>query len=146
MSIFSRVVCSQQKWNTNMDTKVIGRTFLGPLMVVILPFALFSQEQVQKGRVQVTVSNPNGAPVRNAEVTVRNESGEYDESASTNSNGVAQLSNVPRGAVRILVTARGFKNFGGHEALTHDRLVLSIRLEKDGTSAPSPSPSPSTTP
>lgn len=114
-------------------------------MVVFLPLTLFSQEPVQRGRIQISVAaNTTGSPVKNASVVVRSGSGDFEETVRTNGNGVARLSNVPRGPVHVLVVAPGWKNSHSSKVLGEAVLELSFRLEKDGTSPlPSPSPSPS---
>ena len=113
-------------------------------MVVFLPLAFFSQEPAQKGRIQVNVVG-NGAPVRGADVFVKSGSGEFEETVRTNANGMAQLSNVPHGPLRVVVAARGWKTSGRQQDLRGAQLEIRFNLERDGMT-PSPSPSPSASP
>lgn len=127
-----------------MNTELIVRTLLISLLVVGLPLALVSQER--KGKIQVTVhGGTSNSPVKGADVHVRSSSGEFEDSAQTNNNGVASLSNVPHGTMLIQITARGWRTAGGQHVLNGERLNVSVTLDKV-EAMPSPSPNPSPTP
>ncbi len=51
-------------------------------------------------------------------------------SARTNSKGVAVLRVIPRGKIKVQVTASGFKTFGEHYELVEKEESIEIELEK----------------
>ena len=116
------------------------------ILVICLPGALASQEQ-KKGRVQISVTGGASAtPVKGADVLVRSASGDFQETNETNAHGVAILSNVPQGALVILVTARGWRNSATQLVLNAERLNVNVNLVAEQPPAtPSPSASPSPT-
>ncbi len=105
---------------------------------------------VVTGTRKVAGSNQTQSVV-GAQVLVRSEmrDEDFEETLSTDTHGVANVSNVPRGPVLIQVTAQGWINAGVRQELTKKDETIKIVLtteEVASPSSPSPSPSPSTSP
>lgn len=75
--------------------------------VLALTFSAFSQ--VQNGQFEGTVTDPTGAAIANAKVTVSNSATGLNLSATTNSSGGYTVKEVPPGTYKITVEAAGFK-------------------------------------
>jgi len=67
----------------------------------------------------------------------------FEEPLSTDANGIANVSNVPRGPVLIQVTAQGWPNAGIRQQLTKKNETISIVLTAEGGASPTPTPAPS---
>ncbi len=65
-------------------------------------------QSAANAQLHVTVKDPNGAVVKNATVTVRNEAKNLDRVTTTNIEGVYQILAVPPGLYTISVQAPGF--------------------------------------
>jgi hypothetical protein len=102
---------------------------------------------VVTGTRKVGSTNETG-PVVNAQVLVKSEvPGEnFEEPLSTDSHGIANVSNVPRGPVLIQVTAQGWINGGIRQQLAKKDETISIVLTAEGGASPSPTPAPSPSP
>ncbi len=114
------------------------------LLVLLLPSSVSPQNRERRGRLRVTVvGGPNSAPINGAEVMVKSTAAarSFAESAPTNSNGVASISEVPFGPVVIQATARGWRPSGDQLLLAAEKLNVVIRLEQVG---PGTEPSPFT--
>jgi hypothetical protein len=75
--------------------------------VLALTFSAFAQ--VEFGQFTGTVTDPTGAAVANAKVTVTNPATDQSLSATTNSGGNYTVREVPPGVYKITVEAAGFK-------------------------------------
>lgn len=96
-------------------------------------------------QVQVTAKKAGsnqGEPVAGAQVFVKSEvqDEDFDETVSTDSEGVARISNVPRGPVLIQVTKQGFVNAGLRNELTKKDQTIKIVMTAEGGASPSPTP------
>jgi outer membrane receptor protein involved in Fe transport len=80
---------------------------LAVFAVLALSFSAFAQ--VQNGQFEGTVTDPTGAAVANAKVTVKNPSTDLSESAATNSSGNYTIKELPVGVYNLTVEAAGFK-------------------------------------
>jgi len=98
---------------------------------------------VVTGIRKVAGRNQTG-PVVGAQVLVKSEVQDEDFEVSTDSQGVANVSNVPRGSVLIQVTAQGWISAGMRHELT--KKEQTVKIEMKAEEGPSPSPTPSTTP
>src|SRR5271170_2822999 len=74
-----------------------------PLMVS------FSIAQVQNGQFTGVVTDPSGAAIANAKITVTNAGTNFADSTTTNQNGLYNLKELPVGTYKITVEASGFK-------------------------------------
>jgi len=86
-----------------------SRFFLTSLFVLL--FALASMAQIQNGQFAGIVTDPSGAAVPNAKVTVTNQNTGLSVTAMTSSTGAYQFSELPPGVYKISVEASGFKTF-----------------------------------
>jgi len=70
-----------------------------------------SQGSGGTGGLQGTVTDPNGAPLAGAQVTVRNEETGASQSTTSDANGKYRFYNVPAGNAALFVSSPGFKPF-----------------------------------
>ena len=80
---------------------------LAVFAVLALTFSAFAQ--VQNAQFTGTVTDPTGAAIANAKVTVSNPATDLNLSATTNSSGNYTVKEVPIGTYKITVEAPGFK-------------------------------------
>src|SRR6202165_1039578 len=80
---------------------------LAVFAVLALTFSAFAQ--VQNAQFTGTVTDPTGAAIANAKVTVSNPATDLNLSATTNSSGNYTVKEVPIGTYKITVEATGFK-------------------------------------
>jgi hypothetical protein len=77
------------------------------LSLVVLSLAVSAQ--VQNGQFTGTVTDPSGAAVPNAKVTISNLATNLTETTTTNSSGLYTVRELPVGAYKITVEGGGFK-------------------------------------
>ncbi len=77
----------------------------------------WAQSLGNTGTVQGIVTDPSGAAVPGAKVTIRNQMTNYSQAATTNSSGAYRLGNLPPNPYRLEVEAPGFSKF------THEIVV-----------------------
>jgi hypothetical protein len=107
-------------------------------VVLLLVGTILSQDTEHKERaktvtLQVRVTGKDSQkPIRGAEVWVKSEqdSQDFDETVTTNSDGAISLPGVPQGAARIIVTAKGWQPSSKPHKLDHDPFSVAIQLEK----------------
>lgn len=75
--------------------------------VLALSFSAFAQ--VQFGQFAGTVTDPSGAAIGNAKVTVTNAATDLNVSTTTNSSGNYSVKELPVGSYKVTVEASGFK-------------------------------------
>jgi outer membrane receptor protein involved in Fe transport len=80
---------------------------LAVFAVLALTFSAFAQ--VQNGQFTGTVSDPTGAAIANAKVTVNNAAIDLNLTTTTNSSGNYTVKEVPPGVYKLTVEAPGFK-------------------------------------
>src|ERR1700674_5899926 len=80
---------------------------LAVFAVLALTFSAFAQ--VQNGQFTGTVTDPTGAAIANAKVTVTNEGTNLTVSSITNSSGNYTAKELPIGSYKLTVEAPGFK-------------------------------------
>lgn len=73
-----------------------------------LPVPEYAQSLGNAGTVMGTVTDPSGASVPNATVTVRNLISGYAQTAETSAQGQYRFTNVPPNAYHLEVSAKGF--------------------------------------
>jgi len=80
-------------------------------LVVLAAFtlALGAFAQVQNGQLDGIVTDPSGAAIANAKVSVRNAATDLSVSTSTNAGGNFSLKELPIGSYNVSVEAPGFK-------------------------------------
>ncbi len=85
------------------------RCCLMTLSVVL--FALSAMAQIQNGQFAGTVTDPSGAAVANAKITVSNQATGLAVTATSNSTGGYLIPELPPGTYKITVEAAGFKTY-----------------------------------
>jgi len=83
--------------------------FVVRLLSVLLLFVSWSSAQVQNGQFAGVVTDPTGAAIANAKVTVSNPSTNFTDTTATNQSGLYDLKELPVGTYKITVEAPGFK-------------------------------------
>jgi hypothetical protein len=74
-------------------------------------FQANAQSQALNGQIEGTITDPNGAAVPNASVTVRNIETGSERQITTDENGVYRAPLLPLGTWRVTVEAANFKRF-----------------------------------
>ncbi len=88
-----------------------ARAFLGMLFLLVATFLAAPADFAQvgnSGNVTGSVTDPSGAVVAGATVTIHNPVSEYERSATTDSSGNFNFPNVPFNPYHLSVTAQGF--------------------------------------
>ncbi len=84
-------------------------TFRGLLiMAVLLAFATVTLGQTSRGTVSGTVTDPNGAVIAGAEVTLTSGATKLSRTTTTNGEGLYRFEAVDPGSYSVKVTATGF--------------------------------------
>src|SRR3984893_2811278 len=100
--------------------------------VLALTFSAFAQ--VQNGQFEGVVTDPTGAAIANAKVTVSNSATGLILSATTNSSGSYAVKEVPPGTYKVEVEASGFKKLENNgvtaNAGTISRVDAKLQLGK----------------
>ncbi|HYK36076.1 carboxypeptidase-like regulatory domain-containing protein [Alloacidobacterium sp.] len=78
------------------------------LIVVALP--LQAQSTSNSGTVSGTVTDPTGAVVPAATISIRNAVSQYERTTATNQAGFFQFTNVPFNSYQLTVTMTGFSS------------------------------------
>src|SRR5205807_4146177 len=84
---------------------------LSLISLCILMLALSALAQVQNGQFTGTVTDPSGAAVPNAKVTITNQATNLSVSTTTNQTGAYTAKELPVGTYTIKIEAPGFKTF-----------------------------------
>lgn len=100
-------------------SKLLRLPLVALLLVALSAVAAFAQSTTA-GAVGVTVSDPQGAVVPNATVTVRNMGTNKEETATTDGEGRARIVNLPPGNYNVAINASGFGAF------TQDNVVVEV--------------------
>ncbi len=78
-------------------------------LVAIFCLAITATAQIQNGQLTGSVTDPTGAAVPNAKVTVTNPNTNFTSSATTGNAGVYTIRELPIGTYKLTVEASGFK-------------------------------------
>src|SRR6185295_20322407 len=79
------------------------------VLLCTLTLALGAFAQVQNGTFTGEVTDPSGAAIPNAKVTVTNTGTNLTQSVTTNQAGLFNAKELPAGTYKITVEAKGFK-------------------------------------
>ena len=90
---------------------------------LILCFATVSYAQTFRGGIQGTVTDPNGAVIPGAEVTITNPETGLTRTTQTDSEGGYLVSELPIGTYQVTVKKAGF----------HDLTVRNVKVEVSTT-------------
>src|SRR5882672_6056343 len=75
----------------------------------LLALTMSAFAQVQNGQITGTVTDPSGAAIANAKVTVTNPATNLNVSTTTNSSGNYTVKEIPIGTYKVTAEASGFK-------------------------------------
>lgn len=78
------------------------------VFLLLVPVFVLAQSQATTGTVQGSVSDPNGAVVSGATVTVRNMETGFERAVTSNSDGFFTAPLLPLGKYRVTTNASGF--------------------------------------
>ncbi len=81
------------------------------LTTSVLSGSPMSQATGNGGTINGTVTDPSGAVLPNAEVSLTNSATGYSQSAKTDNAGTFRLTNIPHNQYKLQVTAGGFQAF-----------------------------------
>ena len=84
-------------------------TFVNWVLCVLPLLTSLLTAQVQNGQFTGVVTDPTGAAIADAKVTVLNPSTNFTDTATTNQSGVYTIKELPVGDYKITVEASGFK-------------------------------------
>jgi Carboxypeptidase regulatory-like domain/TonB dependent receptor len=98
-------------------------------------FASAATAQTNRGTVTGVVTDPNGALVKDATVTVRNNATGLTRTATTSDDGVYTIADLEPGIYRVEIAATGFKTAinDALEVQTSSRVPFDAQLEVAGT-------------
>ncbi|HEY9285050.1 MAG TPA: carboxypeptidase regulatory-like domain-containing protein [Pyrinomonadaceae bacterium] len=101
------------------------------LLLSVCSLALPALGQESRATLTGSVTDPNGAAVPNATVTVRNQQTNLDTTATTTGEGSYTVPQLPPGRYTVIVEAQGFKRVEneGVQLFTATALTLDITLE-----------------
>ena len=116
-----------------------ARAFLAVLLFIFCTSAFVVATSAQTGgnasAIVGTVSDPSGAVVPNATVTIHNPVSGLDRSTTTDSSGAFSFTNVPFNPYHLSVSANGFSNYSQDVDVRSSVPVdLKISLEVAGAS------------
>ena len=97
---------------------------LAVLAVLALSFGAFAQ--VQNGQFSGTVTDPTGAQVANAKVTVKNPATDLSASTTTNSSGNYVVKELPVGSYSLTVEAPGFKTVSNNNVVLNAGVIAHV--------------------
>jgi Outer membrane receptor for ferrienterochelin and colicins len=106
--------------------------FMSVALSFILCFAAMAFGQITTGNIEGTISDPSGAVVPNATVTVTSSgtTAGFRRTVQTDSNGYFVISQVPVGTYTITATGPGFKSSRGEITVVLDKsTIFNARLE-----------------
>jgi len=87
--------------------------------------ALAAGQATATGTITGTVTDPTGAVLPGARVTIQNPVSQYERTMTTDSTGHFQFSNVPYSSYHMTVTAAGFNNYA-HDVAVHATLPVTV--------------------
>ena len=116
-----------------------ARAFLGILFLLVATFVAAPADFAQvgnSGNVTGTVTDPSGAVVAGATVTIHNPVSQYERSATTDSSGNFNFPNVPFNPYHLSVTAPGFGPYAQDiDVRSSVPLAVKINLTVAGSSS-----------
>ena len=89
-----------------MNTRIIARSLLGTLVLMICALALFGQ--ATDSNIVGTVTDASGAAVPDAKVVATNRDTNVQYSTVANGSGEYRLNNIPVGTYSVAASAPGF--------------------------------------
>ncbi|HTH36503.1 MAG TPA: carboxypeptidase-like regulatory domain-containing protein, partial [Pyrinomonadaceae bacterium] len=87
----------------------MNKLFGGLVLLLLSVFCLVSVQAQTSGRMSGTVTDPNGAVMAGANVTVRNNNNGAERSTTTNESGLFNLDALQPGMYTVTIETKGFK-------------------------------------
>jgi outer membrane receptor protein involved in Fe transport len=118
-----------------LNIQELFRKFRGHALIAILLFACFAPSslhaQVGVADVLGTVTDPSGAVIPNAKVTITNLGTAVARTATTNDKGEYLINTLPNGSYKLTVESQGFKSATIPSLLlsTGDRARFDVKLQ-----------------
>jgi outer membrane receptor for ferrienterochelin and colicin len=81
------------------------------VVLAVLALSFSAMAQVDNGQFAGTVTDPSGAAISNAKISVINPATDLHLTATTNASGNYTVKEIPPGTYKITVEAAGFKSF-----------------------------------
>src|SRR5215216_5182197 len=88
--------------------KSVFQAFSILLIALVLFASTFAQSQANTGLIQGTVTDPNGAVVGGASITVKNVGTGFERTVTTNSDGFFSAPLLPLGKYQVTTEGKGF--------------------------------------
>jgi len=120
----------------NAFGKLCSTGLLFAVLALVLCTSFDAHAQVITAAVRGTVTDPQGAAVAGADVSVTNVDTGFTRSAKSGTDGEYNFPDLPLGAYRIHVTHSGFKAATQTGIVLHvaDSIVLNVKLEMGAVS------------
>jgi hypothetical protein len=104
----------------------LGAFSRASVLFCILSGGIFAQSMGNAGTIEGTVTDPSGAAVAKAQVSVQNAVTGYQQSTVANPDGSFQLSNLPPNPYQLQVKASGFEVFSQDVSI---RNAVPVRIQ-----------------
>ena len=99
------------------------------VVVVLFGLSILTQAQTSGGRISGAITDPTGAAVPNAQISVKNAATQAQRDVTTNTDGLYSVPNLVPGSYEVLVHATGFKTVLRQELKVDVGSELVINLE-----------------
>ncbi|MGZ8843470.1 MAG: hypothetical protein ACXW18_07395 [Pyrinomonadaceae bacterium] len=136
-----------------MARKALTKTVLiGAGLAALLTIAVSLEASVPRNqnqnqtKLRITVNGKRSGQSRSvegADILLKANNGNFEANPSTDSQGIANISQVPFGKVVIQVTAVGWRTFGHTYDLNRREQTITIELKPAAEPTPTPTPTPS---
>jgi len=101
---------------------------VGLVLFVLSPFSSYAQAGATSGTITGTVTDPSGAVVAGATVTIQNPVTQYERATTSDSSGHFQFTNVPYESYHMTVRIRGFGTFV-HDVTVHSATPVTVPVQ-----------------
>jgi hypothetical protein len=120
---------SMMRKKASVGTRALAATICLMVVLMIVPFPLLRAQEAG-GTIVGTVTDPSGAAVASANVTIKNIATSIQRSSTTNEDGVYSAPNLIPGTYEVSVSAMGFAMavMQGVGLLAGDRRELNVEM------------------
>jgi hypothetical protein len=94
-----------------MKNRRRGLSIFGSLLTVLIALSATTVAQHIRGALEGTVSDPNGAVLSGAQVTLKNNATAYEVGAVTNDRGYFNIQNLEAGVYTVTIESAGFRKY-----------------------------------
>src|SRR5579862_2447958 len=102
--------------------------FMGLAAVLLSPFSSFAQAGATSGSITGAVTDPSGAVVAGATVSIQNPVTQYERTTTSDTSGHFQFTNVPYESYHMTVSMKGFGTFV-HDVGVHSATPVSVPVQ-----------------